>query len=83
VLRLHVASYNFRRLQTTQTTIHRPDEHLEQAFEEGVPEYWRGKRKNNMWWRFQPKAMRRDLLAAELYAVRTYTKAIVDLALEQ
>lgn len=72
-----------RRLRTQKQWEHRPHEHLEQAFDDGVREYWRGKLKNSMWWRFQPKSIRRDLLAAELYAVRTYTKAIVDLALEQ
>ena len=72
-----------RRLREQKQWEHRPDDHLEAACEEGVPEYWRGNRKNTMWWRFQPASIRRALLAAELYAVRTYTKAIVGLALEQ
>ncbi|GBG29102.1 Adenylyltransferase and sulfurtransferase MOCS3 [Hondaea fermentalgiana] len=48
---------------------HMPAEALEDFYENGVPEYWKGKEKNSLYWTHRPRELRVFLLVQEIEAV--------------
>jgi len=52
--------------------LHRPEEHIKRAVEEGVEEWWKGCRKSALFWRFPPSDVKRQLLCQELGSVKGY-----------
>jgi len=55
---------------------HRPKEHLDSAFEEGLTEWWKGIKKASLFWREAPLAVKLHLKKQELEDVRSYLKSL-------
>jgi len=58
---------------------HRPEEHLEAAFEDGVQEWWKGTLKSAIFWRRQPLSVRRALKHREFSDVLLYLRSLSEL----
>ena len=50
---------------------HKPNAHLETAFEEGVEEWWKGVRKASVFWQHKPLDVRRQLMRMDLQLARS------------
>jgi hypothetical protein len=51
---------------------HRPLEALDRAFEEGLPEWWKGNQKSSLFWCEPPREVRSALKKQELQNIRSY-----------
>ncbi|CAK9020825.1 unnamed protein product [Durusdinium trenchii] len=51
---------------------HRPQNHLEEAVDGGVEEWWKGVRKASMFWRHKPLEVKRELQRMDLLLVRDF-----------
>lgn len=58
---------------------HATDGDLENAFEEGVRENWKGGPKAELFWKYRPKKLREHLFIEELEAGRAYIRAFQQL----
>jgi len=56
---------------------HRTGGDLEDAVENGVPEWWKGAHKTSLFWRLRPAGVHRKLLTQELEDVRGYLKELL------
>lgn len=56
---------------------HRPKEHLDLAFEEGLTEWWKGIKKASLFWREAPLAVKLHLKKQELEDVRSYLQSLI------
>lgn len=56
---------------------HRPEEHLDTAFEDGVPEYWKGTNKASLFWRFRPRSVSAEVLRQDFENMRRYVAALL------
>lgn len=66
----------YRDLRSSQLWQHRPEEHLEQAFLDGVEEWWKGIRKASMFWKHPPQAVRSELKRKEFDEVRRHLEVL-------
>ncbi|CAE7246550.1 unnamed protein product [Symbiodinium sp. CCMP2592] len=57
---------------------HKPNAHLETAFEEGVEEWWKGVRKASVFWQHKPLDVRRQLMRMDLQLVRDFLRVLAD-----
>ena len=48
---------------------HKPSDHLENAFEHGVEEWWKGMKKASLFWQHKPLHVRRELMRMDLQLV--------------
>lgn len=55
---------------------HRPQEHLDSAFEEGLTEWWKGITKAGLFWREPPFEVKAQLKKQELENVRSYLSSL-------
>eukprot|EP00927_Polykrikos_kofoidii_P040535 TRINITY_DN34631_c0_g1_i1.p1 TRINITY_DN34631_c0_g1~~TRINITY_DN34631_c0_g1_i1.p1 ORF type:complete len:468 (+),score=71.60 TRINITY_DN34631_c0_g1_i1:38-1441(+) len=53
-----------------------PDEVIRQVWEQGVPEWWKGKPKSKLYWRHRPADVRAIIMEMEIKAVRQYVDSI-------
>lgn len=67
----------FAKLRSLPEWEHRPQEHLDLAFEEGLPEWWKGIHKAASFWREPPLEVQRQLKILELDNVRSYLSSLV------
>jgi hypothetical protein len=72
-----------RRRKADPRLIHYPDAVLDDVWDSGVPEYWKGKEKDPMFWRHKPAAVFRDLVVREARDVRLFVQLLSQLAGEQ
>ena len=56
---------------------HHPESFLRDAFENGVPEYHKGREKNLHWWRYQPRHLQVEILVQEMNAVCVHVQRLV------
>jgi hypothetical protein len=64
------------KLKSTAGWQHRSAEAIEEAAEDGVPEWWKGIKKNSMFWRFKPRCLRQELQYQELDYLQKYLRLV-------
>eukprot|EP00299_Pterocystis_sp_00344_P007583 c2519_g1_i1.p1 GENE.c2519_g1_i1~~c2519_g1_i1.p1 ORF type:complete len:1392 (+),score=412.82 c2519_g1_i1:290-4177(+) len=55
-----------------------PNQVLSDMFTKGIPEYWKGFEKNQMWWSSRPASIRKKLLIDEVEASRNALRTLCD-----
>jgi len=73
---LKIRDAMYRDLQSSNLWKHRPQEHLDRAFVDGVEEWWKGILKASPFWKHPPSHVRSQLKVQELDAVRCYLEAL-------
>mmetsp|Transcript_84343 Transcript_84343/g.239070 ORF Transcript_84343/g.239070 Transcript_84343/m.239070 type:complete len:425 (+) Transcript_84343:92-1366(+) len=56
---------------------HQPEWNIDQALEDGIPEWWKGIRKSPAFWRWQPREVRRALAMEEVEYLQQYLMVFV------
>eukprot|EP00435_Cladocopium_sp_Y103_P024994 s1465_g6.t1 len=72
-------SHSMERLKRDPYWAHRPKDHIEEAVEKGVEEWWKGVRKASMFWRHKPleAPVRRELKRMDLFLVRDFLQLLL------
>lgn len=58
-----------------------PDDVLRSLYENGVPEWWKGKEKDSLYWKHRPSQLRRSLMEMEIDATRNHLQELESLLL--
>lgn len=70
-------SHSMERLKRDPSWTHRPKDHIEEALEKGVEEWWKGVRKASMFWLHKPLEVRRELKRMDLCLVRDFLQLLL------
>ncbi|CAE7456080.1 unnamed protein product [Symbiodinium natans] len=74
VSRLHALD----KLKQHPAWAHKPIDHRESAFEQGVEEWWKGIKKASVFWQHKPLDVRRQLMRMDLQLVRDFLRVLAD-----